>query len=57
MRCMKRLLALVAALSLVLGALLFGNRPVAYADEPQSTPTPSSGTTPNGGGSGGHTGQ
>ncbi len=56
---MKRGLAIAAALGLLLGAILFGNRPVVYADGalPTPTPTSSSGTTPNGGGGGGHTGQ
>lgn len=59
MQRMKRVLLLVAALGLLLGAMMFGNRPVAYADGPTPTPTPTStsGTTPNGGGSGGSTGK
>jgi hypothetical protein len=55
MQRMKRVLAVVAALGLLLSAMLFDNRPVVYADDPQPTPTPTStsGTSPNGGGSGG----
>lgn len=55
MQRMKRVLVLAAALGLVLGALMFGNRPVAYAGDPQPTPTPT--ITPNGGGGGGQTGK
>jgi hypothetical protein len=59
MQGMKRVLAVVVALGFLLSALMFGNRPVAYADDPQPTPTPTSttGTGINGGGSGGYTGK
>ncbi len=59
MQRVKRVAALVVALGLMLGALMFGNRPVVHADgpTPTPTPTPSSGTTPNGGGGGGSVGK
>ena len=50
-----RVLGLVAALGLLLGAFLFGGQPRAYASDPVPTPT-SAGTGTNGVGSGGHGG-
>lgn len=55
MQRMRRVLAVVAALGLLLSALLFNNRPVAYAEDPQPTSAPT--MTTNGGGSGGITGK
>lgn len=49
MQRMKRLFGGAVALGLLLGALGFGNQPVAHADDPVPTPT----ATPASGGNGG----
>lgn len=58
MREAKRMLGLMAALSLLLSTVLFDTCLVVHADEPSSTPTPTAipGDGPNGGGGSDHKG-